>query len=214
VFGGLGHAALAANFTVNSADDDGSAGTMRWAIEQLNAAGPGDHSITLKNRINFISAADDLPQIDATGMTVIINGRGATLNGHDQHRLIFVAAGNVTLLNFNLKNGLADGGQGGEGSGGGGGGGGLGGALFVNSGANVTLSNVNFDSNAAQGGNGGESTVTQGGGGGGGLGGDGGNSTHQAGGGGGGYSSDGGNSHGTGGAGGGGIFGDGGNSSS
>jgi len=147
--------APAANFTVNSTADDGSAGTMRWAIEQLNAAGPGNHSITLNNSVNSISAADDLPQIDATGMNVVINGRGATLNGHDQHRLIFVAGGNVTLLNFNLKDGLADGGQGGEGSGGGGGGGGLGGALFVNAGANVTLSNVNFKSNSAEGGDGG-----------------------------------------------------------
>jgi len=205
---------LAANFQVTKSGDDGSKGTMRWAIEQLNAAGAGDHSITLNDNVNAISAVDDLPQIDATGMTVIINGRGCTLNGHDQHRLVFVVAGNVTLLNFNLKDGLADGGQGGEGNGGGGGGGALGGALFVNSGANVTLSNVNFHSNSALGGNGGDAIASQGGGGGGGLGGDGGNATSLGGGGGGGFSSDGGDSHGSGGAGGGGIFGDGGNTSS
>ena len=103
--------APAANFTVNSTADDGSTGTMRWAIEQLNAAGPGNHSITLNNSVNSISVADDLPHIDGTGMSIVINGRGCTLNGHDQHRLIFVVGGNVTLLNFNLENGLADGGR-------------------------------------------------------------------------------------------------------
>ena len=51
---------------------------------------------------------------EAKRMNIVINGRGCTLNGHDQHRLIFVAGGNVTLLNFNLKNGMADGGQGGD----------------------------------------------------------------------------------------------------
>lgn len=177
--------APAADFTVNSSADDGSAGTMRWAIEQVNGAGPGNHSISVDDSINGISLTDSLPQIDGTGMTVVINGFGATLDGGDQHRLLFVVAGNVTLLNFNLENGVAEGGQGGSGRGGGGGGLGAGGALFVNAGANVTLNNVNFDSNAAEGGNGGNGGTANGGGGGGGFGANGGNGSNGGGGGGG-----------------------------
>ncbi len=184
--GGLApNVAPAADFAVNSSADDGSPGTMRWAIDQLNAAGPGSHSITVDDSINGISMTGSLPHIDATGMTVVINGFGATLDGGDQHRLLFVVAGNVTLLNFNLENGLAEGGDAGSGSGGGGGGLGAGGALFVNSGANVTLNNVNFDSNEAEGGNGGNGGTANGGGGGGGFGANGGSGANGGGGGGG-----------------------------
>ena len=185
---------------------------MRWAIEQLNAAGAGTHSITFDDGINSLNIASSLPHIDATGMTVVINGFGCTLDGNDQHRLVFVAAGNVTLLNFNLENGLAAGGEGGDGSGGGGGGAGMGGALFVNDGASVTLNNVNFDSNSSSGGTGGNYNGALGGGAGGGAGGVGGDATNFGGAGGGGLFGNGGNSSGNGGGGAGGLLGHGGES--
>lgn len=203
---------FATDFAVTSTADDGTPGTMRWAIEQLNAAGAGNHSITLDPTVASIALTSSLPNIDATGMTVVINGHGATLDGNDTHRLIFVAAGNVTLQNFNLVDGLAQGGAGGSGNGGGGGGAGAGGALFVDTGASVTLDNVAFDSNSASGGGGGHFNSASGGGAGGGFAGNGGTANNFGGAGGGGMFGDGGHSTGNGGGGGGGPLGDGGSS--
>src|SRR5262245_19332332 len=101
---GLGNPLFAANFTVNNSADDGSTGTLRWAINRVNAAGPGNHSITLNDSVNSLTTTDDLPPIDGTGMNIVINGRGATLSGENQNRLFFVVGGNVTLKNFNLEN--------------------------------------------------------------------------------------------------------------
>jgi outer membrane autotransporter protein len=164
--------AQAATFTVNSMADDGTAGTLRWAMEQTIAAGAGSHTIDLQlGAPTTVTLTDDLPVFDDPAVTVEITSGSHTLtiDGHHDHRVFVVVAGNVTLRNMAIINGAADGGDGAAGSGGGGGGLGAGGALFVNSGAAVTLHNVAFDGNTATGGAGGAGATANGGGGGGGL---------------------------------------------
>lgn len=82
-----------------------------------------------------------------------------TLDGGGVTRILFVAAGDVTLDGLVLKDGKALGVQGG-GFNSTGGGLGAGGAVFVQSGASVRLESVTFDSNAAIGGNGGSGGFT------------------------------------------------------
>lgn len=177
--------APAADFSVTSTADDGTPGTMRWAIDQLNSAGAGSHSITLTNNLGTVSLLSSLPPILGTDQTISINGNNNVIDGQDQGSIFFIAGGTASISNLDLENGSAQGGNGGNGTGGGGGGLGAGGALFVNTGANVTLDNVNMDSNAAEGGNGGNGNIANGGGGGGGFGGNGGSGSNGGGGGGG-----------------------------
>src|SRR5712675_1859152 len=84
---------------------------------------------------------------------------GATLDGLNSTRGLFVYSGTVTIKNLTIANAKAVGGAGGDN--GGGGGAGLGGGLFIANDtannatpANVTLDNVNFSGDAAVGGNG------------------------------------------------------------
>jgi outer membrane autotransporter protein len=206
-------AAHATNFDVNSSADDGSPGTLRWAIEQVNAAGAGSHSITFSVGANSTIELDTpLPELDNSLATIELDGIGAggvTISGHDNHRVLFVAAGNWLVRNVNIVHGMAAGGDGGDdGASGGGGGLGAGGAVFVNGGAHLTVQNVNFGENHAQGGDGGSliNHANGGGGGGGGLGGDGGLANTFAGGGGGGFHGNAGNAGYLGGGGAGGLL--------
>lgn len=200
-------------FVVTSSADDGSPGTLRWAINQANAGGTGDQFITIQLGTQAtISLVSDLPMLDnSLGTIRIINEdeQLVLIDGQDSHRVFFVASGNVTITNLAIINGAAQGGNGGAGAGGGGGGLGAGGALFVNSGATVTIQEVAFDGNSATGGNGGGGAVANGGGGGGGFTANGGSGSN-GGGGGGGFAGVGGNGS-NGGGGGGGIAGTGGN---
>ncbi|EMI19833.1 serine protease [Rhodopirellula maiorica SM1] len=202
---------MAADFEVQNHNDSGD-NSLRWAIEQVNAAGAGTHSITFASNLDPIALASNLPMIVGTGQRITIHGAGNTVSGQNTARLIFVAAGDVTIENITLKQGLAEGGDGGVGQSGGGGGAGAGGALFVNSGANVVIRGVTLDSNAAKGGDGGDTNSAGGGGGGGGYGGNGGSSAGNGGGGGGGFDGNGGGvaTGGDGGGGGGGLSGNGG----
>jgi len=204
-------------FIVNSAADDGSTGTLRWAIGQANSAGSGTQTISIQLTGNqTISLGSDLPILDnAVGAIAIQNDSAqmVTIDGQDSHRVFFAATGDVSISNLAITNGAAQGGTGGVGWGAGGGGLGAGGALFVNDGANVTIENVQFDGNSATGGEGGALTNSfPAGGGGGGLGGNGGDSIN-GGGGGGGFAGTGGNGNFGGGGGGGGILAGGGNGS-
>jgi uncharacterized protein with beta-barrel porin domain len=202
-------------FVVNSTADDGSAGTLRWAIEQANAGGAGTHSIGFSLAPNAtVSLTSDLPMLNNSAGTISLDGAGAnglTIDGNGTHRALFVATGNVFIANVNFMNGAANGGAGAGGAGGGGGGLGAGGALFVNDTANVIVQNVTFQNNAATGGSGGGGSLGNGGGGGGGLGGNGGSGSN-GGGGGGGFLGGGGPGS-NGGGGGGGVLGSGGNGS-
>ena len=206
--------AKAADFVVSSNSDTG-AGSLREAVELLNAAGAGAHSITFQTGLGRIDLASSLPMINGTGQTISIHGSGSTVSGQGTSRLFFIADGDVTIENITLRDGLADGGDGGDGRGGGGGGAGAGGALFVNTGANVVIDNVMLEDNSAQGGSGGASiSGSNAGGGGGGFagnGGMGGASSGSGAGGGGGFNGDGGNGGLLAGAGGGGVYGSGGN---
>lgn len=200
-------------FIVNSAADDGSIGTLRWAIGQANAAGVGVQTISIQlSSGQTISLGSDLPMLDNATGTIAIQNAGpqmVTIDGQDSHRVFFVASGNVSISELAIVNGAAQGGNGASGRGGGGGGLGAGGALFVNTGATVTVENVAFDGNSATGGSGGAGGTSNGGGGGGGFGGSGGTAAN-GGGGGGGFAGRGGNGA-NGGGGGGGIAGQGGN---
>ncbi len=151
--------ARGASFDVSSSADDGSAGTLRWAIEQANAAGAGSHTITFSVAANsIIEIGSPLPELDNPDASIELDGVGAgglTISGHDNHRVLFVHSGTWLISNVNIVHGLGDGGDGGDGGGGGGGGLGAGGAIFVDQGAHLTIDHVNFNNNNADGGDGG-----------------------------------------------------------
>ena len=181
--------AVAGTYTVTSSADDGSAGTLRYAITQANA-NPGS-TINFAANLGTIALTSSLPNINAS---MAINGAAGDggISGSGQYRIFFVNSGTVGISNLVLQGGVAQGGNGGSGTGGGGGGMGAGGAIFIrgNDGGRpaptVTLTNLNLVNNKAVGGTGGGVlSGSVGGGGGGGLAGNGGNSINYAGGGGG-----------------------------
>jgi hypothetical protein len=191
--------AQAVNFFVTSTLDDGSTGTLRWAILQSNAAG-GTNTITFTTS-GTITLTGDLPAVQSN---VTILGNNATLSGNNQFRGLFIGAFSgstqvavtVSIQDLTIANAKAQGGNGGTNFGGGGGGC-LGGAIFVADHADVTISNVTLQNDAANGGNGASGLN---GGGGGGMGGNGGvvNGNADGGGGGLGRGADGGNGTGSG----------------
>ncbi|MBE2179188.1 MAG: hypothetical protein IAE97_01835, partial [Chthoniobacterales bacterium] len=147
-----GPLAHAATYTVTNPADDGSANTLRWAIEWANS-NPGS-TINITNNLGTIVFTNQTPLI--TAAVTINGGVGNTVSGNDAHRIFFIDTPNagdaVVINNLTLADGRAKGGDGGLY--GGGAGLGAGGAIFVNRGA-VTVQNVTFTSNVAQGGNGG-----------------------------------------------------------
>lgn len=173
---------------------DSGAGSLRQAILNANNEGvnPGSDTIRFSGAaaggtINLTTrgGTEFGPNALEVTSTIVIDGNGETIArgaGAANFRLFFVsAAGNLTLQEVTLSNGLARGGDGGTnlGDDGGGGGGGLGagGAIF-NQGV-LTIRNSTLTGSTAQGGNGGAGadnvgTDSGGGGGGGGIGGNGG----------------------------------------
>jgi autotransporter-associated beta strand protein len=173
-------------YQVTSTADDGSSGTLRWAVTQANAAGSGIVQINTSGTITLASA---LPEIAFHGS--ITGSSGTVIDGNNQYRPFLVdlssSTSALTISNLTIENGLARGGSGGSSSNQGGGGGlGAGGAIFVNSGS-LTLANVTAQNSSAVGGQGGDGNASQqqGSAGGGGLQGNGGNGSLGAGGGGG-----------------------------
>lgn len=164
----LATSAQAADFIVSNTNDSGP-GSLRQAIVNSNTAG-GSNTITFSTS-GTVTLASELPPITSN---VSIAANGATLDGANAYRGLFVYSGTVGIQNLTIQNAAATGGNGGTGNGGGGGGAGLGGALFVAAGASVTIFDVNLINNKAAGGAGGATNIKPGGGGGGGLGGDGG----------------------------------------
>lgn len=211
--------ALALDLVVTTTADSG-AGSLRDAIEQVNTAGGGGHTITFDSSLanQTITWASD-PAIITAGVSIDGSAAsGLTVSGGSTYRVFFVdaASQSVGISNLNIADGQATGGTGGTFSNGGGGGLGAGGGLFVNQG-DVSLSGVNFSLNAATGGTGGDGEGANsfddysGGGGGGGLQGSGGSQSftddRRGGTGGGGFYGDGGGVSNANGAGGGGGFG-------
>jgi hypothetical protein len=146
-------------FTVMNTSDSG-AGSLRQAILDANAAAGPDV-------INFDPAAFGTPSTigllnslpDITD-DLTINGPTAarlTISGDENVRILSVSAGDVTLSDLTLTNGVArgaDGADAGFTGDGGDGGAGEGGAIFIGGGT-VTLNNSTLANNVAQGGSGG-----------------------------------------------------------
>jgi parallel beta-helix repeat protein len=103
--------ALLSTITVNSAADDGSAGTLRWAIDQANASSEAD-------TIAFSSLFDSPQTIALTigelvlsdTMTTTIAGPGAnllTINGKGKSR-VFEVYGSASISGLAITGGSAD----------------------------------------------------------------------------------------------------------
>ena len=158
----------------NSFTDVSTSAQLSADIATIDGESTGngtDFSITLAAGATSNETAS-MDSVDLkSGDTLTINGQGATINGGDAYRGLFVYAGAVTIENLTISDAAAIGGAGGSGDPGGGGAG-LGGGLFVggnvtgDAGA-VTLDNVNFSGDTATGGAGGVVGAIGGGGGGG-----------------------------------------------
>ncbi|MCE5278251.1 MAG: PEP-CTERM sorting domain-containing protein [Planctomycetaceae bacterium] len=185
----LAGSASAAVYTVTSTADDGSEGTLRWAITQAQANGGADTiNITATGTITLGSTWAGAPRSAFyISDALTITGSGVTIAGNNTFRFASVYNTSLDISGVTFTNFNATGGNGGSVSRcpGGGGALGAGGVIFANQ-ANLTISDVTFSGNTAKGGNGGEgggsSTSTGGGPGGGGMGGNGANAYYGAGG--------------------------------
>ena len=146
--------AYAENFLVQNSNDVG-VGSLRNAIEQANAHGDANSTITFNPGVHApINLASVLPIIQKN---LTINGAGAAngiviLDGNGAYRPFFVGRGNapitLELKNMKIQNGMAKGGR----STYGGGGAGLGGAVLINQNGHLIAENVTFSNNTAEGG--------------------------------------------------------------
>ncbi|HTW83252.1 MAG TPA: hypothetical protein VMD91_04170 [Candidatus Sulfotelmatobacter sp.] len=168
---------VASGYVVTSTADDGSAGTLRAAIDGANAAS-GELIAFNCGTPCTITLGSALPPITST---VSIDGDvygDVVIDGANAYRAFWADSGTVFLHALEIQNTRAQGGTGGAGYPEGGGGGlGAGAGLFIRT-ANVTVSSVYFNNSTAIGGTGGAGISSAeaggGGGGGGGLGGNGG----------------------------------------
>jgi hypothetical protein len=131
---------------------DAGAGTLREALEAVEASKqegvdgirfalpPGENPV--------IRLTTGLPPITRKVRILGPSGGLLAVDGAGLHRPFFVDGGEVTLDNFRVVRGLA---QGGNALGGGGGAAGMGGGLFLNQGA-LILRRMTFQDNKAQGG--------------------------------------------------------------
>ncbi len=159
--------AYAEVYSVDSAEDNGAPGTLRWAIIQSNN-NPGTDRISVSGTLN-VTLLSPLPPITDS---VTIEGRGLSVNGSNTGRLMEILSGTVSLRVNLLSHGRAVGANGADSSStnGGDGSAGLGGAILIR-GGNVTIEYTTFEDNTALGGTGGSSDSAAGGNGGDGLGG-------------------------------------------
>jgi hypothetical protein len=148
----------ATTYTVSVGEvDDGSIGTLRYAINQLNSSGTAG-SPAANNTINInltdgstgITLESNLPVLQ-NGVTINGPSGGLTISGSNQYRLFATSNASLTLSNLTLQDGLA---LGGNGSGGGGGGMGAGGGIYIDYGQVLNVSNTAIIGCFAQGGNG------------------------------------------------------------
>lgn len=130
--------------TVTSAADSGP-GTLREALETANQS-PEDDFISLAAISGTIALESTLPPI--RGGLFLVGDGDDILSGQQAHRVLVVEAGDVTLRDFTVADGLA---AGDDGVAGAGGSAGLGGGLLIN-GGKVTLANMRFVDNQAVGG--------------------------------------------------------------
>lgn len=135
-----------ANVPVTTNADSGS-GSLRAAIEQINAGSDGSNTINMQIPGNSpISLSSDLPVIK---QNTVINSNGKQpIDGQGQYRLFATIMADLTINNCTLQNGAAIGGDGG------GGGMGAGGAVYIDRGNTLTLITTNINGCKAQGGKG------------------------------------------------------------
>jgi fibronectin-binding autotransporter adhesin len=153
------------DYVVNSAADDGSPGTLRDAIVQVNSVPGGTISFDSSMAGQTIFLLSPLPPIDVGIATITLGSPSdptVIVHGNNQYFGFFIASGSASMSNLCVQNCAAIGGTGGGPPGfcGGGGGLGAGGGLFVNKGVTLLLSDVSFITNTAQGGAGGASAGT------------------------------------------------------
>lgn len=93
---------------VTSLLDDGSSGTLRWAITQANATSGGIYDAISFDADGVITLTSALPQI-TQNLTVTGNGRTQTvIDGNNLYRPFNVASGRtMTISNMTLKQGQA-----------------------------------------------------------------------------------------------------------
>jgi collagen type I/II/III/V/XI/XXIV/XXVII alpha len=139
------------NFTVGTEAD------LNRAIETVDTATlAGNYTISLSGDIDLSHAGgpSGLYVLSlGSGVDVVIEGNGHTINGEGASSGLAVTTGHVSVSDLTIEDALAHGGAGG--GFGGGGGAGLGGGLFVGPDAVVSISDVTFDDDSADGGSGG-----------------------------------------------------------
>ena len=103
-------AVSAATIDVTSAVGSGS---LRSAIEQVNALGGGPHTIRYADAFPFQTAVllgTALPPITATDVTIDGNGREPAVDGGDAYRILQIGpnTAKLTLVGLTLRNGRGD----------------------------------------------------------------------------------------------------------
>ena len=131
---------LLSRFTVNSTLDDGSAGTLRWAVGQADSiagANTIDFDSTVFNTPKAITLTGSQLELSNTGGTETITGpvAGVTVSGGGLSR-VFLVDGGVSASISGLT--LAGGSTSGEGGG-----------LFNSAGATAAITDCNFSGNSA-----------------------------------------------------------------
>ena len=108
--------ALLSTITVSSVNDDGSAGTLRWAIGQANASNQADTIVfsSLFNTAQTIDLTSGALSLSGTAMTTI-SGPGAdrlTISGAGTSRVFDIDGASLALSGVTVSGGSADTGAG------------------------------------------------------------------------------------------------------
>ena len=124
----------AADYTVTSLDDDGSVGTLRWAITTAQGTAEADRILfDIGGTFNIGSILPTITteiEIDSNGQNVILDGVNNGSRG-----FVVSAGGDVTMSGFTLQNFTQTANLGGA-------------AAVINAGV-LTLNNMNFNNNTA-----------------------------------------------------------------
>lgn len=148
-------------YIVTAPSDTDSIGTLRNAINTINASTDEINIISIDPSIELINLTSDLPVINVANpnaLVVITAANSTKINGNQLYRIFATNKSSLSLENLSLENGLAAGGNGTNSnarSGAGGGGMGAGGGIFIDFRQTLTLTNTSLASCRAQGGNGG-----------------------------------------------------------
>jgi predicted outer membrane repeat protein len=96
------HPAHAATFTVTSLADDGSAGTLRWAVNQANAAAGVD---TINFSVSGTIILGSVLEIISDDLVIDGSGQSVTISGNHAVRILYIGTGvSVTLANLSIIN--------------------------------------------------------------------------------------------------------------